>query len=203
MSRALLALPRAWWRSTPPPADIYKCVDGGATSYQAMPCARGQARRVPVRIAEASPQVARERTPPRSAVASGADRASEAPGTRTAVELGISDDEVLNMPGWGRPTQIVAHAVAARVAGGVDATGTATAASASCASSTRGLPTSSSRRPRRSRGLRCSERGAGAACAYMLDTRPPIGMQPATSSAMARQTSSFRMAVFARGQRIA
>ena len=82
---------------------VYKCVDGGATSYQAVPCARGQVE-VSIRIAEASPQVARERSlavavPP-------AQTRKRGPWTRTAVEIGISDDEVLNMPGWGRPMQI-------------------------------------------------------------------------------------------------
>jgi len=81
---------------------VYKCVDGGATSYQSVPCARGQ-EEVAIRIAVASPP-ASERSlavavPP-------AQTRKRGPWTRTTVEIGISDDEVLNMPGWGRPMQI-------------------------------------------------------------------------------------------------
>ena len=82
---------------------IYKCVEGGATSYQSSPCARGQDL-TPVRIASLAADT------PRDTVAREPAQVAQArkrgPWTRATVEVGISDDEVLNMPGWGRPAQI-------------------------------------------------------------------------------------------------
>jgi hypothetical protein len=81
--------------------DIYKCTGAGATSYQETPCARGQ-NEVPLRLAGGSPQAAAQ---------TATTYASPQPGkrgvwTRTSIELGMSDDEVLNLPGWGRPLEI-------------------------------------------------------------------------------------------------
>ena len=91
-------------------SDIYKCVQGEATSYQSTPCLRSQVetRLVAGVVAGAAP--ARAAEPLLAARLSPA--ALEAPRragpwrNRTVV-LGMSDDEVLNMPGWGRPTRIV------------------------------------------------------------------------------------------------
>ena len=82
---------------------IYKCVDGGETSYQSAPCARGQSEsRMNIVTASASsiPDAATH-----GAVPAPQSR-KRGPWTHAAIEVGISDDEVLNMPGWGRPTQI-------------------------------------------------------------------------------------------------
>ena len=82
-------------------ADIYKCVDGRGTTYQATPCARGQSE-VPMKVASLSARVDRDMllsvpvTEPRR----------RGVWTRTAIAIGMSDDEVLNLPGWGRPTEI-------------------------------------------------------------------------------------------------
>ena len=81
--------------------DIYKCVDGGATSYQSAPCGRGQAE-TPIRIASVSAPRDASMTVP---VATAQPR-KRGPWTHTTVDIGITDDEVLNMPGWGRPAQI-------------------------------------------------------------------------------------------------
>jgi hypothetical protein len=88
--------------------DIYKCVDGGATSYQSTPCARGQ--EVPIRIASLTTQAPQDQPMP-VPVATSQPR-KRGPWTHTTVDIGISDDEVLNMPGWGRPTQITRARVA-------------------------------------------------------------------------------------------
>src|SRR5690349_10229742 len=93
---ALFAMPAAG-------SDIYKCVDGGATVYQSMPCARGQ-RETSIRVAGAVAKAERDQPVATSAAVSPSRK--RGPWTRTAVEVGISDDEVLNMPGWGRPAHI-------------------------------------------------------------------------------------------------
>jgi hypothetical protein len=84
--------------------DIFKCIDGGGTTYQSTPCASGQGEtrmatgavqpRAEVQVAALSPPAMRE--PSRIA----------GPWRRTTLTLGMSDDEVLNLPGWGRPTRI-------------------------------------------------------------------------------------------------
>jgi Domain of unknown function (DUF4124) len=82
---------------------IYKCVEAGATTYQSTPCGRGQDE-TPLRIASNSPQATRDQ--PVSVPVAATQAKKRGPWTRTTVEVGISDDEVLNMPGWGRPAQI-------------------------------------------------------------------------------------------------
>jgi len=82
---------------------IYKCVERGATTYQSTPCAHGQAE-TPIAIANAGVQTTPAQ-PTAVPVAVTATR-KRGPWVRTVVEIGISDDEVLNMPGWGRPAQI-------------------------------------------------------------------------------------------------
>jgi hypothetical protein len=88
--------------------DIYKCVDGEATSYQSMPCGRGQ-------TAASVLTVTRTPVPPTQAVAAipnltpsvpvAQSRGKMWPPRRTLM-LGMSDDEVLNLPGWGVPRKI-------------------------------------------------------------------------------------------------
>jgi hypothetical protein len=83
---------------------IYKCVEAGATSYQSAPCARGRDE-TPVALASLPGDAAR--TPAALPVAVPvAPPRKRGPWTHAGIEIGISDDEVLNMPGWGRPAQI-------------------------------------------------------------------------------------------------
>jgi hypothetical protein len=84
-------------------ADIYKCVDGAATSYQSTPCGRGQSE-VPIRIASFSAQAPRDQS--MAVPVTTTQPRTRGPWRHATVEVGISDDEVLNMPGWGRPAQI-------------------------------------------------------------------------------------------------
>jgi hypothetical protein len=85
--------------------DVFKCVDGGATAYQSAPCANGQAE-TRMTIAPSQPradiQAAALPSPPPSPPAPQSLR----PWRRTTLTLGMSDDEVLNLPGWGRPSRI-------------------------------------------------------------------------------------------------
>jgi Domain of unknown function (DUF4124) len=91
--------------------EIFKCVHAGSTSYQSTPCARAQDA-VPFKTYTAI-AIARE---PREATSSlsVARSGRRGPWTHTSIALGMSDDEVLNMPGWGRPARISR----ARLAGG-------------------------------------------------------------------------------------
>ena len=113
---------------------IYKCIDDApatpqsTTTYQSKPCANGQvetqivagvtkAKEEPP--AKAAAQLPREETPksgaqgrreePSKPVRSSLLSASERTAWpfRRVLTIGMSDDEVLNLPGWGRPTQII------------------------------------------------------------------------------------------------
>ena len=81
--------------------DIYKCVAGTATSYQSAPCAIGQAE-IALKVA----RVAIEGQRNANASVRVTEPRKRALWTRTAIEVGMSDDEVLNLPGWGRPAQV-------------------------------------------------------------------------------------------------
>jgi hypothetical protein len=100
-------------------ADIYKCVDGAAVAYQSMPCAGGaqqtvmekNAPQIAVQIADAAAAQPREvadatTRPAKPAAASRAPRKS-GPWTHETLTLGMSDDEVLNLPAWGRPARVI------------------------------------------------------------------------------------------------
>ena len=89
---------------------IFKCVDGETIAYQSMPCAGSQTeQRVMTGARAASPdapaQPATSAPGGDSAVPVAAVRGRMWPFRRTLM-LGISDDEVLNMPGWGVPKRI-------------------------------------------------------------------------------------------------
>jgi hypothetical protein len=85
--------------------DIYKCTAGESVAYQSAPCAAGHAEVklfVGPRLPRAAEPAAHAATPMEQAT-------PRRPGpwrNRTLV-LGMSDDEVLNMPAWGRPARIV------------------------------------------------------------------------------------------------
>lgn len=92
---------------------IFKCIEGDTTAYQSTACANGavESRLMVAQRARADapalvvrPQVARTQ-------ASSSERSD---GTwrvgwprRRTLALGMTDDEVLNLPGWGIPTRIV------------------------------------------------------------------------------------------------
>jgi len=86
--------------STAAAQDIFKCVSGAETAYQATPCMPGteQTRMAPTldRVRTDAPSLS---TPRSSARSTGVWK-------RRTLALGMSDDEVLNMSGWGRPGRI-------------------------------------------------------------------------------------------------
>lgn len=85
--------------------DIYKCTTGGGVAYQSVPCAAGESQTrlfvgpmIPRSEAVTAPApLARPPEAPRRA----------GPWRQRTLAPGMSDDEVLNMPGWGRPAHIV------------------------------------------------------------------------------------------------
>jgi hypothetical protein len=95
---------------------IYKCVAAGEVAYQSMPCPAGQFETVipwaspspRQEISSAQPYPANEwpqASDPSPAV-EGSKSRSWVPWKQQTLRLGMSDDEVLNLPGWGRPSRI-------------------------------------------------------------------------------------------------
>lgn len=92
------------------PQAIHKCTAPESTAYQSEPCGTGASDIV---IATAAPgdRVRPSRVDPRADSPTVAPRRAAASGTkrvfwRTSIAIGMSDDEVLNLPSWGRPSAI-------------------------------------------------------------------------------------------------
>jgi hypothetical protein len=89
--------------------DIFKCVEGGATAYQSTPCANGQIELPMTRGVAASgvphPRVDGQTSEP-VPLPAGPPLRIGGPWRLTTLRLGMSDDEVLNLPGWGRPGRV-------------------------------------------------------------------------------------------------
>ena len=86
---------------------IHKCLAPDGVAYQSTPCASGAGDVVIASLGSARAESAR-RAEPLSATP-----ARREPGTnskrvfsRTSIAIGMSDDEVLNLPAWGRPSTI-------------------------------------------------------------------------------------------------
>ena len=102
--------------------EIHKCVDQGIVAYQNAPCSARQVDAGPVKLPDYAdpPQRDMASAPPQNAFggvdgdhdeAWSAPLASPAPSQaafpfRTSIALGMTDDQVLNLPAWGRPTRI-------------------------------------------------------------------------------------------------
>lgn len=81
-------------------AEIYKCVEGGRTAYQSWPCAASAAEtRMPPSSASRRNEVAPLAGAPAASRRSG-------PWPQRTLTLGMPDDAVLNLAGWGRPDRI-------------------------------------------------------------------------------------------------
>ncbi|HLX29822.1 MAG TPA: hypothetical protein VKV24_15185 [Casimicrobiaceae bacterium] len=103
--------------------DIRKCVgDGGIIAYQNVPCGSGQVdaglSKLPDYADPAKRDGASSRPIDDSSAPSGNASSFTAPAApmddaqrafpfRTTIRLGMTDDQVLNIPGWGIPTRIV------------------------------------------------------------------------------------------------
>jgi hypothetical protein len=101
---------------------IRKCVDHGVVGYQTMPCGVGQVDAGLVKLPDYAdpPQHDGATAPAQDAYGgtpAGEDVVTPVPATspppsqaafpfRTSIALGMTDDQVLNMPQWGRPTHI-------------------------------------------------------------------------------------------------
>ena len=100
---ALLAAPMAVAQGN----GVYKCVERDAVAYQSTPCAAGMGETrmtftaAPTRARADAPIAI---PPPRGAPSRPSSR--PLPWRNTTLTIGMSDDEVLNMPGWGRPARI-------------------------------------------------------------------------------------------------
>jgi len=103
-----LAFPTAALAQTPA-KHIYKCVQGETIAYQSMPCEPGDTVVGVLNLARAeadgpSPPPAVPRVP---ADAQTTEPTGKVWPPRRTLMLGMSDDEVLNLAGWGVPQQIV------------------------------------------------------------------------------------------------
>lgn len=103
---SLTLLPLAWLAGGPACAGtIYKCTARGmAVAYQSTPCGSDDAERRVARFAGLPDAMAPPALPADSATV---PRAKDGPWPRRPIALGMTDDEVLNMPAWGRPERIV------------------------------------------------------------------------------------------------
>jgi hypothetical protein len=93
-----------------PTQSIFKCVDGATTAYQSMPCTGSQTEVPVMTIARADPQLNAQSVPVPSAKDAAAIPTAQSRGKmwppRQTLMLGMSDDEVLNLAGWGVPKRI-------------------------------------------------------------------------------------------------
>ena len=81
---------------------IYKCADAGGVAYRDTPCATPQqqtvvvaARKVNWQPENGKPSYSPEASP------------SVSPVYATRLFMGMTDTQVLNLPGWGRPARII------------------------------------------------------------------------------------------------
>ena len=89
---------------------IHKCLAPDGVVYQSMPCASGSGDVV---IASLGSERAESASQAEASIATPARREREANSAnpkrvfwRTSIAIGMSDDEVLNLPAWGRPSAI-------------------------------------------------------------------------------------------------
>jgi hypothetical protein len=104
MQRAMSMIVLALASSLAGAQEIYKCTTDAGVGYQSIPCGAGQTQaRLFVGPIVPGPQADSQPAP--------VTRLSPAPRRPTpwrnrTLVLGMSDDEVLNMPAWGRPSHI-------------------------------------------------------------------------------------------------
>ena len=83
-------------------AQVYKCVNADSIVYQDSPCAEGRNQ---MRVAYGNTSVRLDENAA-SQFLSGQEARPILPSGRTTLSIGMSDDEVLNLPAWGRPKKI-------------------------------------------------------------------------------------------------
>jgi hypothetical protein len=105
-------------------SDVYKCATSSGISYQSMPCQTGvelpkpnvsaNVVEAPRSMATVAVKVSKATNAAYAETSTDARSTSECnsgPGewwrrSRRAICIGMTDDEVLNLPGWGRPAKI-------------------------------------------------------------------------------------------------
>jgi hypothetical protein len=102
--RVLVLLLSTLWVTWPFAAyaqTIHKCMTAEGTAYQSVPCA-GAASDIVI----ASADGARVSRPVEPAPTRAPESRTRRLFWRTSIAIGMSDDEVLNLPSWGRPSAI-------------------------------------------------------------------------------------------------
>jgi hypothetical protein len=89
---------------------IHKCLAPDGVAYQSLPCASGAGDVVIASLASVPAESAPRAGAPIAAPAK-RERGANSPNSkrvfwRTSIAIGMSDDEVLNLPAWGRPSAI-------------------------------------------------------------------------------------------------
>jgi hypothetical protein len=89
---------------------IHKCLAPDGVAYQSTPCASGAGDIVIARLDSVRVESGRRAEAPAAPPARREREASSANSKRvfwrTSIAIGMSDDEVLNLPAWGRPSAI-------------------------------------------------------------------------------------------------
>jgi len=87
---------------------IHKCVAQGSTSYQGAPCDAGSIEAATFPMVRPDTSGTQPPVSERDVDTGGADepRSPRLPFGRTAIALGMTDDEILNIPQWGPPASI-------------------------------------------------------------------------------------------------
>jgi hypothetical protein len=91
---------------------IHKCLAPDGVAYQSMPCASGAGDVVIASLGSVRTESAATADAPTAATARREQGAREQGSHskrvfwRTSIAIGMSDDEVLNLPAWGRPSAI-------------------------------------------------------------------------------------------------
>ncbi len=84
--------------------NIYKCSSAEGMVYRDTPCAMDQREE---RLAAVSRNVNSETSQPDQSVRSGNSSPAGLPLSATRLTVGMTDTQVLNLAGWGRPVQII------------------------------------------------------------------------------------------------
>ena len=86
---------------------IHKCLAPDGVAYQSMPCASGAGDVVIASLGSVHTEPAsRAEAPAATPARRGPGASSKRVFWRTSLAIGMSDDEVLNLPAWGRPSTI-------------------------------------------------------------------------------------------------
>jgi hypothetical protein len=89
---------------------IHKCLAPDGVAYQSMPCASGAGDVVIASLgsvrAESAPRAEAPTATPARREREANSASSKRVFWRTSIAIGMSDDEVLNLPAWGKPSAI-------------------------------------------------------------------------------------------------